>query len=251
LKKNIWDTVDSLSGWLSFSAATISQALVEKQSEMDVRGSYIELGVYKGKFLSLLNHWATIDSSKVIGIDGFFAGFGLLLEDQFIELAKNEMIMSVSKVNSNISNLEIIKIDTHDLKKDRLLEALGSQIRFASIDAGHERDDIINDIGLIAELLHPGGLIAIDDVFNPIVPGVTEGLCYFLETNSSIKPFAYAGNKLFVCRSESHQKYYNSSLDILMNGTGDFFDTSRKNHESNCAINYSPKFSGANYIAFC
>jgi hypothetical protein len=60
--------------------------------------------------------------------------------------------------------------------------------------------------------LAPGGVIILDDCFNELWPGVSEGVYrYFSGKQRTIVPFATGGNKTLFCASEYAAHY----IDVL------------------------------------
>jgi hypothetical protein len=61
---------------------------------------------------------------------------------------------------------------------------------------------------LAQKLLHDGGIIAVDDFLNPRAIGVSEGTYrFFLESEPSLRPFAYCANKLYLAEPRYHDRY--------------------------------------------
>ena len=76
-------------------------------------------------------------------------------------------------------------------------EKLGSQFSFCHIDGGHSPEETYRDLDLCSRILTSGGLLALDDYFNPSFPGVSEGAVKFhLEKNEVLKPVAIGFNKV-------------------------------------------------------
>ena len=100
--------------------------------------------------------------------------------------------------------------NSRGLSADKLIEMLGNlRASFISVDGDHSSEGVESDLALAKGVLAPGEIIAIDDFMNPRQMGVSEGVYrYFFNCGeSSIGPFAYAGNKLFVAEREYHTKY--------------------------------------------
>ncbi|MBV9771603.1 MAG: class I SAM-dependent methyltransferase [Bryobacterales bacterium] len=68
---------------------------------------------------------------------------------------------------------------------------------FCHVDGGHSRSETLHDLELCSSLLVPGGLLALDDYFNPEFPGVCEGAVEFLVCHpAELVPVAFAYNKV-------------------------------------------------------
>ncbi len=72
-----------------------------------------------------------------------------------------------------------------------------SGFSFCHIDGGHSQEETYNDLRLCQSILLPGGLLALDDYFNPEYPGVCEGAVRFaLEQPCGLTPLAIGFNKV-------------------------------------------------------
>jgi hypothetical protein len=80
-------------------------------------------------------------------------------------------------------------------------EALGRQFTFCHIDGGHSVQEAYIDLELAAEITEPGGLIAVDDYFNPSFPGVGEAALRFsLRHDGALRPIAIGFNTVLFQR---------------------------------------------------
>ncbi len=72
-----------------------------------------------------------------------------------------------------------------------------SGFSFCHIDGGHSQEETYNDLRLCQSILVPGGLLALDDYFNPEYPGVCEGAVRFaLEQPCALAPLAIGFHKV-------------------------------------------------------
>jgi hypothetical protein len=80
-------------------------------------------------------------------------------------------------------------------------EALGREFSFCHIDGGHSMQEAFIDLELAAESTVPGGLIAVDDYFNPAFPGVGEAAVRFsLRHDAALRPVAIGFNHVLFQR---------------------------------------------------
>ena len=71
----------------------------------------------------------------------------------------------------------------------------GRRFWFCHIDGGHTSRETYNDLELCSRALQPGGLLALDDYFNPAFPGVCEGaIKFWLAHPGALTPVAAAFN---------------------------------------------------------
>ena len=86
---------------------------------------------------------------------------------------------------------------------------LGSGFTFMHIDGGHSPEEVYHDLKLCHDVSADGGLIALDDYFNPEHPGVCEGAVEFsLRHPGCLSPMIAGYNKVLF------QKPRNPSTDL-------------------------------------
>ena len=74
---------------------------------------------------------------------------------------------------------------------------LGDGFSFCHIDGGHTARETYEDLDLCSRILLPGGLLALDDYFNPAFPGVCEGaIKFWLAHEGALTPVAVGFNKV-------------------------------------------------------
>src|SRR5277367_6220785 len=61
----------TVEGWLLDPAAQLTCALARMQSKANITGGFFEIGVYAGKYLSLLYHLTESTGEGVVGLDTF------------------------------------------------------------------------------------------------------------------------------------------------------------------------------------
>jgi predicted O-methyltransferase YrrM len=133
--------------------------------------------------------------------------------DQPAERARSH----VAKACGGAPRLRILVADSMELTADRLTDKTRvKSFRFISIDGGHTAEIVHRDLETCYPLLTAGGIIALDDVFNWITPGVLEGVAkFFLERKPALAPFAQCYNKLFVTTPEFHGRYLAAAQQFL------------------------------------
>jgi hypothetical protein len=252
LTAEVWGKVDAIRGWLSFPAASLSWRLIHEQNRLYIAGDILEIGVFKGKYLALLASASHGVGRRVVGVDGFFAGFQRPLQDIWVEPARTEMIANVEGVCPLGGLLRIVKADTTTLSQASLAQELNGKIAFASIDAGHDASEVYHDLHIVVPSLVPGAIIAADDVFNHAVPGVAEGVCRFLGSGEGrdLSPFAICGNKLFITTREFHAAYFGFCKELISTASEGFLRTTRDHDEANTKIGWAPRFFGCKVVPF-
>ena len=90
-----------------------------------------------------------------------------------------------------------------------------TRCRFVHIDGGHRAEDVMNDLAVAERALLPNGIVAVDDVFNPNWPGVSEGFYrFFNQRPDAFAPIAIGGNKVLLARRGSAAFYDVQLADI-------------------------------------
>ena len=195
--------VDPMIGWLDRYAAKRTLDLLEYQERNAVDGSLYEVGIYHGKYFSLLARSAALTGSKVVGIDLF----DYLTPERFRAYFDEKFSpTNLAAVASNFRWM-VIEGSSGDISAGRLLKELGSEARFISIDGSHEYDDVMWDLRVAEQVLAPAGVISVDDIINPICLGVAAATYHFLDSTPTLAPFAHMSNKFFLCRPGWADRY--------------------------------------------
>jgi|SRR5271165_601898 len=189
-------------GWCWEQAALLTLWLLSAQAELGLGGPILEIGVFKGKYLSVLFQKARRNAQRVLGIDTFqWAG-------------RDEVLSTFTQMFGSIENLSLVAQDSSSLTAAQLIEMLGGKrAAFISVDGDHSASGVVSDLRLSKDSLEAGGIIAMDDFLNPKAITVSEGFYRFaLEQGAqSVLPFAYCANKLF-CADGSYVELYRQAL---------------------------------------
>jgi hypothetical protein len=205
--------VDPIEGWLDRFTAKRTIDLLDRQEELGVTGPLYEIGLYRGKYFSILVRAGLRTNDRILGLDtfeyvarsDFTAGF----------LVSFTSVDGSPSTSLDALGVRLIEGRTTDLGVPELREHLGSAARFISIDGSHEYDDVLWDLSVAREVLKPGGLIAVDDYLHPVCLGVTTATDRFLAQTTDLVPFAYIANKLFLCRPGWADRY-RSHLEVAI-----------------------------------
>lgn len=166
------------------------------------RGHVLEIGVAQG--LSLIAVGALRGAKgRVVAVDTFG-------RDQRDVVRSGGMSGDEQKLRTNLARhlgagfeLQVIAGDSQSLHAAHL----GDGFSFCHIDGGHSAEETHHDIALAAEISLPGGLVAVDDHFNPSFPGVSEGSIRFLtERPGTLVPLAIGANKILYQRAPATER---------------------------------------------
>lgn len=194
-----------IEGWLDPNTSLIISSLSQILNELKISGGIGEIGVHHGKLFILL-HLMLNKNERSFCIDVF--------DKQELNLdhsglgSYNEFIKNVQKFG-NLDLVDIFIDSSLKISSNEIIDKTG-QIKILSIDGGHTSEIVFNDFKLGEKILVEGGIIILDDYFNPMWPGVSEGTNrYFINNKTKLKPFAIAANKVFFSNNdEIKNKYY-------------------------------------------
>jgi tetratricopeptide (TPR) repeat protein len=170
------------------------------------KGGACEIGVQYGKYLIALHNLLSPCSS--LGIDVFHdqsknidrSGYGS------IEESRN----NIASFASNPESISLMSVDSLTIGPQDVEQILRQHGHFAifSIDGGHTPLHASMDFITASHLTSPTGIIAVDDLFNPDWPGVTEGLYIALARRTSpFVPLYITRKKAFLCHASVQSKF--------------------------------------------
>ncbi len=246
--------LNKIPGWLTLAAQVLTELLIDLQRERDDVTGVLELGVYKGKYLSLLSRCVQGLDVPVVGIDAFLERPGKKLIDEHRDSAEQEIHNAIVSMTGGPRRAVLIASYTRDLDLGVLADIAPNGFSFISVDAGHEADDLITDMAIASRVLSPNGIAAIDDVYNQTTPGVGEGFFeYFHRTPEvDLVPFATGGNKVFMSRRKKYNSYLHFALSIAERAEICFpliaRTTSRQ--RENRSIGWAPRLLGFEVVPF-
>ena len=237
-----------IDGWLALPAAHLTDSLMARQDAFGVKGGVLELGVFRGKYLALLYAASAAASRQVLGVD-LFPG----MDEPAIASAKQRITATVASACGDAGRLRLLAADTLRLSRAEVAGHLQVPLAFVSVDAGHEAIHLYNDIGLAADLIGPGGIIAVDDAFNHATPGAIEGTCRFFQdaNEGRVVPFAHCYNKLFLCRPVDHRPYLELCQRFVVDHPElDYCTRTLARQHENDAVGFVPRFFGFEILPF-
>jgi hypothetical protein len=202
----IRDQFPQIEGWCLEDAAYLTCCLLNAQTAAARDSAILEIGVFKGKYLSVLYQKALRSSQRVVGIDTF--GWS----------SPTDVVESFTRVLGSSAGLYLHTLDSSKLTAHELISLLGgTKASFISVDGDHTPPGVAADLRLTSEVLAEGGIVAIDDFLNPRAIGVSEGAYrFFLGSDSpALRPFAHGANKLFVADLKYHEYYRESIVSFV------------------------------------
>jgi hypothetical protein len=151
---------DTVRGMSSRFAATICGHIIRRQSELGIKGHIAEIGTFEGRFFIAMA-LGLAPGERALGIDLFEWPNSGVLDLFHSHCARHGLARE---------RYTAIKANIRDLSAKDLTDALGGPVRFFHIDGDHSRDQLLADLQLAESVLHPQGMICLDDMLHPGYP---------------------------------------------------------------------------------
>ena len=243
-QKFLAERVEPIQGWLHQEAALLTAHLVGVQRELGLAGPTLEIGVFRGKYLSVLYKLSQQDE-LVFGVDLFVGATDLNVP---LDLVRT----NITTACGDAGRLKILATDSLLLTADGLQAEGADNLRFVSIDGGHIRELVLHDLEVAYPLLRPGGVIALDDAFNHTTPGVTEGLTeFFFRFKPKLAPFAHCYNKLFLTTPDFHKQYLDQTWKFVEEATWlATHERTQRRRTANRNVGFAPSLFGYEIVPF-
>lgn len=183
-------------------------------------GPVVEIGVYKGWFVSALSSLLARDSEKVFAFDLYAkqkenvdnSGGGQTHVPQI-----KYFWMIVDQIHA-MKKVITVEANSLDLSADAMLSLVGYKPRLISIDGGHFRIATFHDLNTASRVLHPQGVIVVDDYNNLGWRGVKIAIATFIAIwPNDLQPFLATNAKLYLCKKNQHQNYLSTAQEWFPN----------------------------------
>jgi hypothetical protein len=193
---------ERFTGWCHAEAAWLTCWLLDVQNAEGRRGAALEIGVYRGKYLSVLYQSHHRRGLHCVGLD------------TWTHFPMSHTLDAFKEVLGHTDGLSLGSADSTKLDHASLATFLRSEkVGFASIDGEHTASAVHSDLKLVTGHLHRWGIVAVDDFLNSRAIGVGEGVYrYFHFDHPDLQPFCYCGNKLFLANREFVAPYAEAVL---------------------------------------
>ncbi len=130
-----------------------------------------------------------------------------VFEDQELNVDKSGLgdaaafTSNVTRWLGSAPEMLIMKADSLAVSSADVIQRLGGKVRLFSVDGSHTCEHTLNDIEIAQGCLVDGGIVIVDDFFNPDWPGVPEALVRYLdrpEGQRRLVPIGYGDNKFYL-----------------------------------------------------
>lgn len=198
------DIMPRVEGWLTELSARIVIATSELQVGLGVTGSVAEIGVHQGRLFILLDLLRR-SGDRALAIDVFDK------EELNIDRSgKGDRVAfarNLASVGREIDDVRVIADSSFNVSSTDIQSLIGP-VRLFSVDGGHTSELARNDLFLANDSLARGGVAFVDDVFNWMWPGVSEGLSRCLNDEAfELVPLALTEEKLLMTHGDFVDEY--------------------------------------------
>lgn len=201
----------SVAGWLAPESARIIAALGRAQTAAGVGGGVAEIGIHHGKLFILLALLRQ-PGEGALAIDIFARQD--LNRDASGQGDKEIFLGHLARFGCDPATVAIIERDSTSISAGEVREAAG-MVRLFSVDGGHTSEVVENDLALAEQVLAPGGVVIMDDVYNEAWPEVAEGTFrYLARPDCRLRPFAVSPNKFYLCNDPEHAARFRAQLAV-------------------------------------
>ena len=199
------DGFGNVQGWCSSDLCRVAAICSELQATHGVDGGVGEIGVHHGKFLialALLKYRqpsVAIDVFDLQNLNVDRSGRG-----------NKEIFLENFKRYAGDREIHCVTADSMQLTPGKIFEVTGmvSPLSMFSVDGCHTAEHTLNDLLIGEEMVGSGGIIFIDDYYNPNWPGVQEGIAkYFFTRPVRYVPLCFAFSKLLLVDIAYHDRF--------------------------------------------
>ena len=183
---NLRKVANETSGWMDEENIDITMHLTKMQWHFRIYGSVGEIGVYYGKYASVLATFTATEHGEKFFICDIF-GDPLHMKvidavgrkDKF-EHTMNQVGFSMNHADKN-KRIHVFHDSSIYMSKAVYKTMNLPAFRFYSIDGNHLQPFVLHDVEHVACVLRDGGIISIDDFTHSVWKGVNKALTYFMK----------------------------------------------------------------------
>jgi predicted O-methyltransferase YrrM len=192
-------------GMSSRFAAAICGHVVRRQSGLGITGDLLEIGTFEGRFFIAMAMLLE-PGEHALGID-VFTWPSPAVYDHLLE--------NCAAAGLPDASYTAWKVDTRAITAADLRARLPAEkARFIHIDGEHIPDCLRNDLSLAHAVLHPGGVIALDDMLHPGYPTLMVAVQEYLGRHPEMcvlcvidRETIVAATKFVLCRTDWFKRY--------------------------------------------
>ena len=196
---------DRVPGMSSRFAAAICGHLVRRQTALGIQGAVAEIGAFEGRFLIAM----------ALGLEPGERAFALDTFD-WPDAGVRQRFLANCRANGLADEqVAAVTADSRRIDRAELARTLqGAPVRFFHVDGDHAPASLAHDLGLAHGVLHPQGLICIDDMLHPEFPFLVLAVHEYLRAHPEMRLVCIidredivAAAKFLICRSDAVPLY--------------------------------------------
>jgi predicted O-methyltransferase YrrM len=191
-------------GMSSRFAAAICGHVIRRQSEFGIAGDMVEIGTFEGRFFIAM----------ALGLQGIERALGIDVFDWPDEGVHGRLLSHCAAAGLAGERFFTWKGNTRTLPQ-RGLRHLGiNQARFVHIDGDHTHESLSHDLELAHDVLHPSGVVVLDDMLHPGYPELIVTVLDYLKRHPDMvvacivdREDISAAAKFLLCHAEAAERY--------------------------------------------
>jgi predicted O-methyltransferase YrrM len=192
-------------GMSSRFAAAICGHVLRRQSALGITGDVLEIGTFEGRFFIAMA-MLLAPGEHALGIDVFTWPSPRVYD---------HLLQNCASAGLAPESFTAWKIDTRGITAEDLRARLpAGRARFIHIDGQHTADCLRRDLALAQAVLHPRGVIALDDMLHPGYPTLIATVLDHLERHPQMRVLCIidresitAAAKFLICHVEAVAAY--------------------------------------------
>lgn len=192
-------------GMSSRFAAAICGHVIRRQTALGISGDMLEIGTFEGRFFIAMAMLLP-PGEHALGIDVFsWPDAGVY--DRFVA---NCAAADLKKGSYTAWKTDSRKLTAGDLRA----KLPGQAARFIHVDGDHDAESLSHDLELAHAVLHPDGVIALDDMLHPGYPALIVPVLDYLSRQPEMRVLCIidresitAAAKFLLCRVGCAAKY--------------------------------------------
>jgi hypothetical protein len=185
-------------GWFFPIDAYLFAAVDARQQRDGVEGNLFEIGVHHGKTAIFLARM--LRERELLGVCDVFEQQELNRDHS----GEGSRALFEQNMRTFGRPARVFAKPSSELTTDDTT----TNCRFFHIDGGHRPEDVAADLETASRAVHANGVVAVDDLFNPNWPGVSEGFYRFHAAHPrTFVPILIGGNKVFFARPGAHYAF--------------------------------------------
>jgi len=199
---NYLAATSKVDGWFYPIDAYAFAMFDDIQRSENIKGNLFEIGVHHGKSAILLGSMAR--GEEIVGVCDIFEEDS---QDHFIEYMRTHTSLPPDRLTIFAKRSTTLVADDTTISN-----------RFFHVDASHSAKDVFADLVTADRGVGPDGILAVDDVFSSIWPGVSEGFYNFHTTRpDAFVPIFIGANKVYLTRPDAalvYEKHWAKDGDV-------------------------------------